>query len=61
MLLCGRILLDARFPPVIFPRILAGKDHARDAHFWDDSSRWTLSVPNFNLVPGAVGEFDGVF
>ena len=31
------------------------------AHFWDNSSRWTLSYPNFNLVPGAVGEFDGVF
>ena len=27
----------------------------------DDSSRWTLSFPNFNVVPGALGEFDGVF
>ena len=27
----------------------------------DNSSRWTLSFPNFYLVPGALGEFDGVF
>ena len=26
----------------------------------DNSSRWTLSFPNFYFVPGALGEFDGV-
>ena len=27
----------------------------------DNTSRWTRSYPNFDLVPGALGEFDGVF
>ena len=30
-------------------------------HLLDNSSRRTLSFPNLNLVPGAFGEFDGVF
>ena len=25
-----------------------------------DASRWTLSFPNFYVVPRALGEFDGV-
>ena len=27
----------------------------------DDSLRWILSFLDFYLVPGALGEFDGVF
>ena len=27
----------------------------------NNTSRWTFSFPNFDLVPGAFGEFDGVF
>ena len=26
----------------------------------NDSSRWTLSFPNFDVVPRTRGEFDGV-
>ena len=54
MLLCGGILLVARSPHVILPRILART-------LLDNSSRWTLSFPNNHLVPGAFGEVDGVF
>ena len=32
MLLCGRIFLGAKSPHVIFPRILARKDYAHEAH-----------------------------
>ena len=32
MPLCERIFLGARSPHVIFPRILAGKDYAHEAH-----------------------------
>ena len=27
----------------------------------DNTSRWTLVFPEFDLVPSAFGEFDGVF
>ena len=26
---------------------------------WDNSSRWTLTFPNFDVVPRALGERDG--
>ena len=29
--------------------------------FWDNTSRWTLSFPNFYFVTGVLGEDDGVF
>ena len=32
MLLCARILLDAKFPHVIFPGLLARKDCAHEVH-----------------------------
>ena len=57
-LLCGRIFLGAKSPQEIFPLIPARKNYAQEAHFFG-SSRWTLSFPNFDLVPCAFGAFDG--
>ena len=48
MLLCGRIFLGAKYPPVLFPRILARKDCAREVHTClNNSFRWTPFFPGF--------------
>ena len=57
-LLSGRIFLGAKSFQEIFPLIPARKNYAQEAHFFG-SSRWTLSFPNFDLVPCAFGAFDG--
>ena len=61
MLLCGRILLGARSPHVTF-FLEFGRARTALVKFThlNDASRWTLSFPIFYVVPGSLGEFDGV-
>ena len=63
MLLCERILLGARSPHVIFPGILARKDYAHEVHTLGLFLAMDPFFPDFFffLMPGALGEVDGVF
>ena len=54
MLLCGRIFLGARFPLCVLSSNLGAQ------RLLNDAPRWSLSFPNFDVVPRALGEFDGV-
>ena len=58
---CGRIVLGSKSPHVIYPRIPTRKDYAHEVHTLGRYLAMTLSFLNFDLVPGAFGEFDGVF
>ena len=57
----GRIFLGARSLHVIFPEFWRARPALMRFTLLDDSSRWTLPFPIFSLMPGAFGEFDGVF
>ena len=61
MLLCGRIVLCARSLMWSFPEFWRARTTPMRLPLLVNSLRWTLSFPNFHLVPGALGEFDGVF
>ena len=43
-----------------FPEYWRAKTSLMRRTLLDNTSRWTLSFPNFDLMPGAFGEFDGV-
>ena len=61
MLLCGRIFLGARFSSCdLSPNFGAQGLRSWGLHFGDNSSRWDPFFSDFSLVPGALGEFDGV-
>ena len=60
MLLCGRIALASRSPLAFFPQIWSPRNSLLRFALLHDSLRWTLSFPNFYVVPCALGEFDGV-
>ena len=49
MLLCGRILLGAKSPHVIFPRILARKDYAREVYTLGKFLAMDPSFPEFKF------------
>ena len=60
-LLCGRIFFGARFPLVTSPQTQARKDYAREVHTFEQFLAVVPFFPGFfNLVPRALGEFDGV-
>ena len=46
MLLCGRIVLVARFLSVSYAQSLAHKDCVLEGHTFE----WTVSVPTFDVV-----------
>ena len=58
--LCGVIFLGARFRLVSCPQPGSGRIALMKFTLLNDSLRWTLSFPNFCVVPRALGEFDGV-
>ena len=59
MLLWGRIVLVASFPEVSCPQILAHTDCDLEVRTFA-KFLWTLSFPNFYVVPCAIWECDGV-
>ena len=49
MLLCGRILLGARSPHVIFPRILVREDYVHEAHTFGEFLAMDPFFPEFEF------------
>ena len=52
----GLDFLDARFHLVSSPQTW----ELMKFILLNDASRWTFSCPNFDVVPRALGDFDGV-
>ena len=60
MLLCGRIVLVAKFPEVSCPQILAHTDCVLEVHTLESLLAMVPFFPDFSVGPRATGECDGV-
>ena len=59
MLLCGRVVVVARFPEVSCPQIMQHADCVLEARTFAQLLAMDPFFPDFFLVSCAFGEFDG--